>query len=419
MAEALFSDARRQAGLDRLAHFIPSAGRDYARKRNFDLGPRNHGNVSMLSPFVRHRLVLEPELIEKTLQRHTESEAEKFIEEVFWRTYFKGWLEQRPSVWSDYWKSLEGHLKSVEDDSDLRERYEAAIDGRTGIDCFDAWIEELLATGYLHNHSRMWFASIWVFTLKLPWQLGADLFLRHLIDGDPASNTLGWRWVCGLHTKGTTYLARVSNITSYTGNRFNPSGKLAVNAPALHESVDHPVVALPTAQIPYPGMRFGLAITEEDCCPETLLHDSKPDSAIVLPAVTGRSPLPASQIVREFTLGALLDAASRVEQHFSIGVEQAQTENWTEALLSWASSKDLHTIVTSYTPVGPAADQLAIAREALENRGIRLMQIRRHYDSVTWPHASKGFFKLKAQIPQLLIRLGIPRQEEGETRAAV
>ena len=43
----------------------------------------------------------------------------------------------------------------------------------------------------------MWFASIWIFTLKLPWQKGAEFFLRELYDGDAASNTLSWRWVAG------------------------------------------------------------------------------------------------------------------------------------------------------------------------------------------------------------------------------
>jgi deoxyribodipyrimidine photo-lyase len=257
-----------------------------------------------------------------------------------------------------------------------------------------------------------------VFTLNLPWQLGADFFLRHLVDGDPASNTLGWRWVCGLHTKGKTYLARVSNITSYTDNRFDPGGQLAVSAPPVQEVVEHPVTPLPAVQVLKPGLRFGLAITEEDCCPETLLADARPQSAIVLPAAAHRSPLPTAQAVREFAIGATLDAASRAQQHFSISVEHASTEEWGESLVSWASSNGLDTIVTAYVPAGPAADQLGIARKALDDRGIRLLQIRRQYDSLCWPHTTRGFFKLKAQIPQLLLRLGIPRQPAGNSREA-
>ena len=188
-------DPSREAGLRRLRDFAHRAGPQYAKSRNFDFGPERRGNVSMLSPYLRHRLVLEEEVLEAVLQQHSDSAAGKFIQEVFWRTYFKGWLEQRPSVWTEYRRSVARLLQTLNDDAEMLQRYESAIAGNTGIDCFDAGARELTTHGYLHNHARMWFASIWVFTLRLPWQLGADFFFRYLADGDPAANTLGWRWV--------------------------------------------------------------------------------------------------------------------------------------------------------------------------------------------------------------------------------
>ena len=182
-------DPSRAAGLRRLHEFAQRAGPLYAKSRNFDFGPERRGNVSMLSPYLRHRLVLEQEVLERVLRQHAASACEKFVEEVFWRAYFKGWLEQRPSVWADYRQSVARLLQSLDHDAAALNRYEAAVSGNTGIDCFDAWANELTRHGYLHNHARMWFASIWVFTLELPWQLGADFFYRHLLDGDPASNT--------------------------------------------------------------------------------------------------------------------------------------------------------------------------------------------------------------------------------------
>lgn len=114
----------------------------------------------------------------------------------------------------------------------------------------------------------MWFASIWIFTLGLPWALGADFFMRHLIDGDPASNTLSWRWVAGLHTRGKAYAARAENISRYTDGRYNPSG-LNESPVALEESETAPVVKLSTA-LPTPQGKVALLLHLDDLHPESL-----------------------------------------------------------------------------------------------------------------------------------------------------
>ncbi|MCA1943125.1 MAG: hypothetical protein LDL15_05910, partial [Yonghaparkia sp.] len=234
---AAVPEATRAAGLARLADFVPRAGRAYAAERNADHGPGDRSNVSTLSPWVRHRLVTERELAAAVLERHSLSAAEKFVQEVYWRTYWKGWLERRPSVWTRYAASVAPTLDTLS--AADRTTYDDAVAGRTGIDGFDHWARELVETGYLHNHARMWFASIWIFTLRLPWQLGADFFLRHLLDGDPASNTLSWRWVAGLQTVGKTYLATADNIARYTDGRFRPRG-LATAAHAIDDDAPIP-----------------------------------------------------------------------------------------------------------------------------------------------------------------------------------
>ncbi|MEM7620998.1 MAG: cisplatin damage response ATP-dependent DNA ligase [Pseudomonadota bacterium] len=212
----------RKAGLKRLQEFSPFMGRSYASKRNYDFGPENRSYVSALSPWISHRLILEEEALKAALSKHSFSSVEKFVQEVFWRGYFKGWLEQHPHVWVDYKSNLKNYIERLDNDESLKSNYEKAVKERTGIECFDFWSNELIEFGYLHNHTRMWFASIWIFMLRLPWELGADFFYRNLLDGDAASNTLSWRWVAGLHTKGKTYLARASNIECYTEGRFNP-----------------------------------------------------------------------------------------------------------------------------------------------------------------------------------------------------
>ncbi|OYX89674.1 MAG: hypothetical protein B7Y78_14350, partial [Caulobacter sp. 35-67-4] len=144
-----------------------------------------------------------------------------------------------------------------------------ALAGRTGIEGFDDWVLELRQTGYLHNHARMWFASIWIFTLQLPWTLGADFFLRHLIDADAASNTMSWRWVAGLQTPGKTYLASTDNIARYTNHRFAPKG-LATEARVIAEPPIPPACALPDSHRAKPSQPAILLVTHEDMHPESL-----------------------------------------------------------------------------------------------------------------------------------------------------
>ena len=397
----------RVAGLSRLSGFVAGAGSRYARTRNFDFGPERRGNTSGLSPYVRHRLVLEQELLESTLESHSFSAATKFIEEVFWRTYFKGWLEQHPTVWTDYVRAVSDELRGLQSNSRQLDRYNTATNGNTGIDCFDGWIEELVTTGYLHNHARMWFASIWVFTLNLPWQLGADFFLRHLLDGDPASNTLSWRWVSGLHTRGKTYLARVSNIVNFTDGRFNPQGKLATSAKPVTESRLHALEALPrTASIPE-DQRFGLLVSEDDCAPEMRLVESRPSAILGLVATRQRSPLPVGIPAFDFARGAVRDAVARAERAFQVPGTVVEDDDAGDRIIHWAAANQLNTIVTPHVPVGPAGDLLDSVRERLDGKGIRLLQLRRDYDSISWPHATRGFFSLKKALPAILSELGI------------
>ena len=399
------AEATREAGLRRLDEFAARAGTRYTKSRSFDFGPERRGNVSVLSPYVRHRLVLEQEVLEYVLARHSAAAANKFVEEVFWRAYFKGWLEQHPEVWDDYRSSVSTLLAKLDANPELLQRYNNAIAGQTGIDCFDAWSQELVESGYLHNHARMWMASIWVFTLGLPWQLGADFFYRHLIDGDPASNTLSWRWVCGLHTQGKTYLAREPNIVRYSDGRFSPHGQLATSAPALTEARVFPAKRIPEPQPLKPDERFGLLITEEDGCPESLLGGQLPITVLGALATKMRSPLPVGNLAEGFAYGAVADAISRVTRSLGVSGELSTANDWGTLLVEWATRNHLNAIVTAYAPVGPVAELLANTSKQLDRYGIRLLQLRRPYDSIAWPHASRGFFSLKKKIPSLLERL--------------
>ncbi|MEL6485547.1 MAG: FAD-binding domain-containing protein [Pseudomonadota bacterium] len=408
----------RSAGIARLADFVPRAGRAYSNSRNYDDGAPGDGsarsNVSQLSPWLHSGLLSEREVIEAVLTRHSPSAAEKFIAEVFWRIYFKGYLEQRPTVWRTYCDTRDAALARLESNAGLRKAYTQAIQGRTGIAAFDHWARELTTTGYLHNHARMWFASIWIFTLKLDWSLGADFFLRHLIDGDAASNTLSWRWVGGLHTKGKTYLARPDNIAQYTQNQ--PGGPLeahglALDAPALEEETEHTRAKL---DLPGPlaadtfGEPYALILHDEAANHEPLglpLNLPRPPSLVLyVDRASARSPGDVAPAVMSFAQEATASGAGEAGAAFNCPVER-----WDECaeLPQILNQAGIERAVVPYLPVGWTRDALMPEIAPMIDAG-RVSVSLGELNRATWPHAKAGFFGVKKQIDRILRELGIP-----------
>lgn len=384
----------RTGALEKLSAFVPKAARDYAAQRNYDRGPGHHTSVSTLSPYIRHRLITEDEVLQAVLGRYAISTAEKFVQEVFWRTYWKGWLEMRPAVWGGYQQDLSRALNQVQTQSGLRAQWAAACKGETDIDCFNHWAQELVETGYLHNHARMWFASIWIFTLRLPWELGADVFLRHLLDGDPASNTLSWRWVAGLQTQGRNYVARASNISKYTEDRFSPLFKLTPTPEPLDGPPHPPRIDAPLGDRVDPTKPSVLLLHEDDLSPGWLFDlDLKPLATATLDATGQTSPLQIASHVKTFKSALMADCTSRWSTSLGPvtgGLTSART------IEDWARAAGAEQIVTSYAPVGPAATILN------DIRALPVIRPLRDFDRRAWPHATAGFFKFKKQIPELV-----------------
>ncbi len=397
--------ATRAQGLAQMQAFVPAMGLRYANGRNYDFGPGRHKAVSVLSPWIRRRLVTEAEVVAAALSAHGPKAAEKFVQEVIWRSYFKGWLERRPQIWTSYRQGLEADLAALDRDRRLRRDVDRAMDGQTGLACMDAWAEELVETGYLHNHARMWFASIWIFTLGLPWRLGADFFYRHLLDGDAASNTLGWRWVAGLHTRGKPYHAQAWNIATFTSQRFTPRDSDLVEVTQGLEATEPdglpPLQPLRPLRAPEPGRPTALLITDEDCRIEEFdLAGLELRASATLVASHLRSPLPVAQMVADFEAEALADTARRTG--LAPGMLRAEHP---DVLAGWAAAAGVTQIVTPYITRGPLLDWMNEAAPYLARRGIVLAEWRRDWDSAIWPHASAGFFKVRQQIPALLEQL--------------
>jgi hypothetical protein len=383
----------REAGLQCLKEFLPCV-RDYAGQRNHDRP--GELTTSGLSPYIRYRLIREREVVSAVLAENAYAGSGKFIEEVCWRTYWKGYLEVRPAIWSNYCKqvrNLPGALSAAQ-----RESWSLARAGKTGIDCFDAWTHQLTTTGWLHNHAP--------------------------------SNTLSWRWVAGLHTEGKHYLATAENIQRYTDGRHYPHGML--NEDAAPIPVDGPWLpgplpkVSPVSDASLPSLSCcpaGLLVTPDDLCPESGELGETPFSSIcVFNAGDVMDRIYASSRVREFINGAVEDTAGRLSRHWGadtrvhkdsvqrvpsvatpshvgrrepLRVHTGTLANWVDGVVTWAENENLKSVWLLQPPVGPWQDRMAALRALLRTRDIRLFEFRRTWDASHWPWARAGYFRFR------------------------
>ena len=395
----MICDPSRTAALGQLDDFIRVAGL-YARDRN-QVKP-GHLSVSRLSPAIRHRLITEEEVVQAVLRVHPFGRVEKFIQEVYWRRYWKSWLALRPGVWDEYQKSV------IEFGNDPAvQRIENSQSGNAVIDHF---ANELVNSGYLHNHARMWFAAWWVHEARLPWQSGAAFFFRHLLDGDPASNTLSWRWVAGLQTPGKTYLARRSNLEKYLAPELLDSLTAGLAAFENPRSLQPELVSIPpiTQRDGSPesltsSSVTGLWIHEEDLSVETSSLGIESFSSII---VTGdidtwdRYQFPDTK--RQWIADALLDAASRAGIQWNIPISLNIRKPYIDALLEWAQANQLDQVAALRPETGPLHDSLPALRSALSQAGVRLVLIDRPEDVHIRHFATGGFFQYWERIQESL-----------------
>ncbi len=373
-----FEPSRAKA-LDKLNNFVENNLSEYSKLRNFDFGPENRSNVSCLSPYITHGIISEKEVINKSLSKFSFSKNEKFIQEVLWRTYWKGWLELRPNVWTDYLIEL----NKIREDFKNNQNYINAIEGKTNIECFNVWVNELKEKNYLHNHTRMWFASIWIFTLELPWQLGAEFFMQHLYDGDAASNTLGWRWVAGIQTQGKHYLASEWNIKKFTNNRFN-NIKLNENATPKVSDKTYSIVKQDFSNKNIDDKN--LFIFENNLSFETTdFQNEKFEKIYIISNKNENRSIKLSEKVIRFKSLLINDQKQRLENN-SIACE----------IIDISEIKNINErVIALYPTVGENLDYL-------NSNNFKLNFLYRKIDQYSWQYCNKGFFNFKNYIPKII-----------------
>ena len=372
-------EASRAKAVDKLNHFVENNLSEYSKLRNFDFGTDNRSNISCLSPYITHGIINELEVVDKSLKKFSFQKNEKFIQEVLWRVYWKGWLELRPNVWSDYLMELD----NLRDEYKSNHSYLRAIEGKTDIECFNQWIIELKENNYLHNHARMWFASIWIFTLELPWQLGAEFFMKHLYDGDAASNTLGWRWVAGVQTQGKHYLASEWNIKKFTNNRFQ-NIKLNENAPPKISGKSFPMIKQEFNN-PQNLEEKNLLIFENNLSFE--ITDFKENRFKKIYIISNRNEnrsIKLSEKLVKFKSLLMKDQEQRLKDK-SIDCE----------VVDVSEIKNIENYYGLYPTVGENLDYL-------NSNNLKIDFLYRNLDQLAWQYCNKGFFNFKNYIPKII-----------------
>jgi deoxyribodipyrimidine photo-lyase len=367
----------RTKSLEVLKNYIEKDILNYTTLRNFDFGINNRKNISCLSPYITHRLISEFEVAKKVLKKYPYKKVEKYVQEIFWRVYWKGWLELRPKVWTDFLEDLENIDNSNE--------YENAIKGETNIRCFNDWVKELKENNYLHNHTRMWFASIWIFTLKLPWQKGAEFFLRELYDGDAASNTLSWRWVAGIQTKGKNYIAQNWNINKFTQDKYKDLS-LNENAQPIIDQREYKILPL---KIKESDKKLDNLIFFDNETNFKFFSLDKYSKIYCILLSNEERKVRLSNKVSEYKKTLIKNQIkdSNVNIEFINGNKFIEISN---------NKKDFDVI---YPCVG---ENMSFLERIIEKNNLIINYLTREEDKFCWQFSNKGYFNFKSNIPKIL-----------------
>ena len=362
-----------------LTYFIEEKLVNYSKLRNFKIDIDDKTTTSNLSPYITHGILSEDEVIRESLKKHSYITSEKFIQEILWRIYWRGWLELRPQVWKNYLKNL----KKLKDEFKDNRKYIQVTEGNSNIECFNDWVKELKESNYLHNHARMWFASIWIFTFNLPWELGAAFFMKYLYDGDTASNTLSWRWVAGIQTKGKHYLAKEWNIRKFTNEKYKKI-KINENALPIKENIEYSIINKELKNQKIEGNKK-LLIFENNLFFENSEYNDKIFEKIIIVKNDNRKNSLCKKVIN-FKNDLINDQLNRLNKK-SISCDIINIDD---------IKKIKEDFYIFYPYVGENLDFINL------NNLTKVNFLYREIDLFAWQYCNKGFFNFKNYIPKII-----------------
>ena len=367
----------RAEALKELENFIEKKIFNYSTQRNFDYGPHDRKNISCLSPYITHRLITEYETTKIVLSKRPYQKVEKFVQEIFWRIYWKGWLELRPKVWSDFLEDL----KNIKED----EKYINAINAETDLVCFNDWVKELKNYNYLHNHTRMLFASIWIFTLGLPWQKGAEFFMKHLLDGDAASNTLSWRWVAGIQTKGKNYIAQNWNIRKFSNNKYKDM-ILKENPKPIIDHREYNILPLDIKK-----------------------NDKKSENLIIFDNETNFKSSSLGKYKKIYCILLTLEerkvqlSNKVLEYKKNLIKNQIEESNINIEFIDGNTFIDISNHEKDFDAIYPSVgENMSFLTGIIKKNDLEINYLLREEDKFCWQFSNKGYFNFKSNIPKIL-----------------
>lgn len=213
MDDQIVSDIRggRAGAGERLAHLDPER---YGKSRNY-----LDGAVTQLSPYIRHGIIPTTLPRDRALEQASAKTSEKFIQQLAWHEYWHRIYADAPDhIWND----IEDYKTGFSYSDYADDLPEDIARGETGVACIDQFIAQLLETGYLHNRMRLYLSGYVCHFRRVKWQAGAQWFLTHLLDGDPASNNLSWQWVASTFSH-KPYYYNLDNVQKYSDYSIDTS----------------------------------------------------------------------------------------------------------------------------------------------------------------------------------------------------